>query len=36
MERGVLLEREMGTNAIVIVSVGPGDLAKMRLAKTTT
>jgi hypothetical protein len=28
MERGILLEREMGTDAIVIVSVGPGDLAK--------
>jgi hypothetical protein len=32
-DRGVLLERQMGTGAIVIVSVGPEGLAKMRLAQ---
>ena len=33
MERGVLAEREMGAGTIVIVSVGPEDPSKMRLAQ---
>jgi hypothetical protein len=32
-ERGVLLEREMGTEAIEIVSVGPQDPAKVRFVQ---
>ena len=32
-ERGVLVERKMGTGAIVIVSVFPEDSSKMRLAQ---
>ena len=32
-ERGVLLEREMGTAAIAIVSVGPKDPAKVRFSQ---
>jgi hypothetical protein len=32
-ERSVLRESEMGTGAIVVVSVGPEDPAKMRFAQ---
>jgi hypothetical protein len=33
MERAVLLEREMGAGAIVIISVGPEDPARMGFAQ---